>query len=424
VLRTTVERMTGLSTGLAMMAASFLPLGCSSSTGPGGGTPDPITELPRSLSQQEEQVIAESRSFGFSLLRETDSRRESSMANTVLSPLSASMSLGMALVGANGETFSAMQSAMGFGGLTREEVFASYEGLMDLLLELDPAVEIQVANSAWSREDFPFRQDYFDNVTRYFEAMIRALDFGDPASRDTINGWVEENTGGHIREIVQEIRREDILFLINALYFKGDWTTQFKEGDTRPLPFRLPDGSTVDVPTMTGSIPFAGVRFLENGRVVGELPYGGQAFGLVLVVPGADETVDDLLAVLDEDTWTAWTASLGSQTVSVQMPRLEVEWGGLLNDPLKAMGMEVAFDPNLADFSHLSPVSGIYISRVRQKTFMKIDEEGTTAAAATSTGMSVTSAPASLVVDRPFLLAIRERLSGTVLFLGAIRDPR
>jgi serpin B len=175
---------------------------------------------------------------------------------------------------------------------------------------------------------------------------------------------------------------------------------------------------------MSGSIEEVGFAWLEGGRVVAELPYGGQAFGMVVVLPGSGEGVDDLITALDDGAWATWMDALHLEEVMVQMPKFELEWGGLLNDALKAMGMERAFQPFQADFSRMTPATDAHISRVRQKTYMRVDEEGTEAAAATSVGMGFTSASPGITVDRPYLLAIRERLSGTVLFLGAIRDPR
>ena len=386
--------------------------------------PDPITELPRALTPSEQIVIARSNTFGFDLLQEVDARRESDEPNTILSPLSASMALGMALEGAEGETFTDMQTALGFQGLTREEINASYGGLLDLLLNLDPAVELGIANSAWSREEFPFKSGFFDAITSSFQAVVQELDFDDPGAKDIINQWVQEQTNGRIEEIVEEIGPLDILFLINAVYFNGDWTTQFKKGDTHQASFHLEDGSTVSVPMMSGSIEEVGFARMEGGRMVAELPYGGQAFGMVVVLPGSGETVDDLLTTLDDGTWAAWMDALHLEKVMVQMPKFELEWGGLLNDALKAMGMERAFQPFQADFSRMTPAPDAHISRVRQKTYMRVDEEGTEAAAATSVAISLTSMPPGITVDRPYLLAIRERLSGTILFLGAIRDPR
>ncbi|TFH55296.1 MAG: serpin family protein [Gemmatimonadales bacterium] len=224
--------------------------------------------------------------------------------------------------------------------------------------------------------------------------------------------------------MIDAISPLDILFLINAVYFKGDWTTQFKKGSTQQAPFYLEDGSTVSVPMMSGDIEDAGFVWLEGGRTVAELPYGGQAFGMVVVLPGPQETVDDLLTTLDDGGWASWMDALHLGEVMVRMPKFELEWDGLFNDPLKAMGMERAFQPFQADFSRMTPATDAHISAVRQKTYMRVDEEGTEAAAVTSVTVGVTSAGPGITLDRPYLLAIRERLSGTILFIGAVRDPR
>jgi serpin B len=173
---------------------------------------------------------------------------------------------------------------------------------------------------------------------------------------------------------------------------------------------------------MSGDIEDVGFAWLQDDRTVAELPYGGQAFGMVLVLPAPAETVDDLVADLDAETWALWMSALRLQETPVRMPKFELEWDGLFKDALKAMGMPTAFGP-LADFSLMTPAADAHISSVRQKTYMRVDEEGTEAAAATSVTVGVESAPMSINVDRPYLLAIRERLSGTVLFLGVIRDP-
>jgi serpin B len=395
---------------------------CDDPVGP--KIPDPITSLPRALTAAEEMVIAQANSFGFRLLQEVDARRSPGEANVILSPLSASMALGMALEGAEGETFDELRDALGFQGLSREEINDSYEGLLDLLPELDPDVELGIANSAWIRQGFPFLSSFFDAISTHFDAVAQELAFDNPGTKDVINQWVEEKTEGRIKEIVEQIGPLDVLFLINTVYFNGNWTTQFKKAETRPAPFRLEGGSVVDVDMMNGDIPHTGFTWLEGGRVVAELPYGGQAFGLVVVLPGDGETVDDLLTTLDSGTWDSWMDALHTQEVMVRMPKFELEWDGWLTEPVEALGVVHAFDPILSDFSRLTPREDVYISRIRQKTYMRVDEKGTEAAAATSVGFGATSAPAGLHVDRPYLLAIRERLSGTVLFLGAIRDPR
>jgi serpin B len=393
--------------------------GCDSD---GVSPPDPITGLPRDLTLAEEMVIGRSNTFGFDLLKEVDQSRPSSEPNVILSPLSATMALGMALEGADGETFAAMRDALRFQGLSREEITASYRGLLDLLLDLDPEVELGIANSAWSRQGFSFISSYFDAVTTNFDAEVRELDFDDPGAKGIINAWVSEQTNGRITEIIDGISPLDILFLINAVYFQGSWTTRFDKGDTYQGSFRLGSGESVTVPTMSAEkMPMR--LGTVDGVQVGELPYGGDAFAMTLAVPPPDQSVDDLVAQLDDDRWKELLDATSEGEFPVRLPKLELKWDGLLNGALSAMGMGPAFVPQ-ADFSRMTPAPDAYISAVRQKTFMKVDEEGTVAAAVTSVTVGVTSVPLGLYVDRPFLLAIRERLSGTILFLGVIRDPR
>jgi len=407
-----------VSTGVLLLTLAF---GCDDPVGP--GKPEPITELPRALTPAEQVVLARSNTFGIGLLKEVDGGREEDQPNTVISPLSASMALGMALEGADGETFSEMRDVLGFQGMSREEINDSYSGLMDLLLTLDPEVELGIANSAWAREGFPFTAAYFDAITQYFSARVEELDFADPAAEDVINQWVDDQTNGRIEEIVDGIDPWDILFLINAVYFKGDWTTQFKKADTQPALFYKDDGTTLQVPMMSGDIPDVGMAWVDGGRQIVELPYGGQAFGMVVILPSPSEKAEDVLADLTAPLWQSWMDDLHLEEAMVRMPKFELEWDGLLKEPLKAMGMVQAFDPSLSDLSRLTDRADAHISSVRQKTYMRVDEEGTEAAAATSVTVGLTSAPPSITVDRPYLLAIRERLSGSVLFLGVIRDP-
>ena len=393
--------------------------GCGSD---GVSPPDHITSLPRDLTPAEEMVIGRSNTFGFDLLKEVDQARPVSEPNVILSPLSATMALGMALEGADGETFSAIRDALRFQGLSREEINASYRGLLDLLLDLDPEVELGIANSAWSRQGFPFISSYFDAVTTNFDAEVQELDFDDPGAKGIINAWVSEKTNGRITEIIDGISPLDILFLINAVYFQGRWTTQFDKGDTYQGSFRLASGESVTVPTMSAEeMP---MRFgTVDGIQVGELPFGGDAFAMTLAVPPQNQSVDDLVAQLDDDRWNELLDATSEGEFPVRLPKFELKWDGLLKGALSAMGMGPAFVPQ-ADFSRMTPALDAYISEVRQKTFMKVDEEGTVAAAVTSVTVGITSIPLGLYVDRPFLLAIRERLSGAILFLGVVRDPR
>jgi len=406
---------------LALAAILALaPASCADVMGP----PERLDALPRPLSVAEQEVITSANDFSFRLLRRVV-EDDDETANVILSPFSVSMALGMTLNGAGGTTFDSMRSALGVADLDQERINSAYHDLTALLLGLDSRTETRIANSLWARRGFPFEASFFQTVRQVFGAHAEELDFAAPEARGIINGWVRDNTGGRIDDIVQEITPDDILFLVNAVYFKGQWTQRFDPAETRPAPFHLPGISEpVEVPTMSGTLDVGTFRDLASGVAGGELPYGAQAFTMVVVMPPPGTSVDDLVASLDASIWDSWMQRIRYAEAPVLLPKLEVAYETRLNEPLARMGMRLAFDPDHADFSRISPVSGVYLSRVRHKTFLQVDEEGTEAAAATSVGVGVTSVPAGLVVDRPFVLAIRERLSGTILFLGVVRDPR
>ena len=384
---------------------------------------EPIVELPRQLTTAEREIIRTANRFGFDLFSRVNAAEPG--PNVFLSPLSASMALGMLMNGAAGQTWEDMRGTLGFAGLSEAEINASYRGLIDLLLGLDPHVTVRIGNSVWSREDVPFEPPFFTAVGEYFDAEARALDFDDPASVDVINQWASDATNGRIDKVIDRIEVYHIMFLLNAIYFKGTWTQEFDPEDTRPAPFRRADGSEVTVQMMhleAGSrVPFAAT----NEYQAIELAYGGGAYAMVVVLPSQDRSLDELVASLDASAWDGLIANLDSARVTVSLPRFRLEYEELLNDPLIDMGMGVAFG-DAADFTRLTPLARtdpVCIHFVKQNTFVEVNEEGTEAAAVTSVGIGAVSAPPAFVADRPFLFAIRERLSGTILFMGAIGDP-
>jgi serpin B len=366
-------------------------------------------------------VIGASNAFGWDLAARVFA--EDPRPNVVLSPLSASMALGMTLNGAEGTTFEAMRTALGFSGMTREAINGAYRDLIDLLEDLDPQVRFEIANAIWANEGVPFHQAFFQAVLAAFDARAESRDFADPATLAAINDWVEDNTGGLIDSIVDQLDPALVMLLVNAIYFDGAWTTQFDSSDTRAQAFTRPDGSTVQVDMMTMDDP----EVLAGGGAdyaAVELPYGGEAFSMVVVLPQGATSARDFAAALDADAWDAIVEGLGAGNLALLgLPKFTLTYDTYLNDALQAMGMSVAFGPG-ADFTAMSPIGDeLCISFVRQKTFIQVDERGTRAAAVTAVGISVTSLPPSFVADRPFLFAIRERLTGTILFVGLVEDP-
>ncbi len=401
---------TGLVTLLSLPAAGcgLLP------TDPPGV--DEITSLPRALSAAEVEVIGASNHFAFGLLAQANRASE----NLFLSPLSASMALGMTMNGAAGETWNQMRGVLGFGGLAEEEINAAYGSLLELLVDLDPSVETAIGNSVWTRQGFPVHADFLAAVRESFGAEVAELDFASPAAAGRINGWVDAATNGRIEDIVPTVIPADVvMYLINAIYFKAPWTFRFDPSGTHTEPFHLDDGSTRSVPLMNlrRELPYQ-----ENDRFQAvDLPYGGSAFSMTVLLPRQDWSVDDLATSIDAMQWQDIAGSFRETDLEVFLPRFRMSYERKLNDDLAALGMVDAFD-HRADLTRLSPVGGLWISSVKQKSWVDVNEEGTEAAAATAVTV-VESAGPVVRADRPFLFFIRERLSGTILFVGKVASP-
>ena len=403
----------------SLIASAALACSAESPVAPGQiQTLPPIQTLPRELTSAERDVISSSNAFAFSLLHQLN--REEAGKNVFVSPLSASMALGMTLNGAGGSTFEAMRETLRFSGLALPEINESYRSLIELLRGLDPAVVFQIANSIWYRQGYPVEQAFLDAVEDPFDAEIQALDFGAPASLGVINSWVKRSTAGKIPTIVDQIGPDDVMFLINAIYFKGSWTQRFDRAKTRDDLFTLADGSrkTVKLMEQEGEFGYQANELFQAA----DLPYGGGAFSMTVVLPSPGTDLEAFVAGLDEAAWAELVAGFSKQELMVSLPRFKLEWEKTLNETLKALGMEAAFIPGVADFTRLSSGGGLWIGEVKQKTFVEVNEEGTEAAAATAVLIPRRARP-ELRVDRPFLFAIRERFSGTVLFLGKIVDP-
>jgi serpin B len=407
-----------LSVFLVCLAAAC---GGDSPLGPGPS----LSGLPRALSQEETLLIEAGNDFSFRFLRE--SYEADPTSNLFLAPLSASMALGMTLNGASGNTYQEMRETLGFGTLSLEGINQGYRDLMDLLMDLDPRVEMGVGNSIWYREGFSVRDDFLDRMERYFDALVRALDFSDPEAPGVINGWVRDRTRGRIKEIVDPpISPSTVMFLINATYFKAKWTHRFDKGKTSQAEFFRQDGTSSPVPLMeiTDTVPYTETEVYQAV----DLPYGGGAFSLTVLLPKGGETVQSLVEALSRSSWAEMVGNLEEREGTAQLPRFRMEWGKLLNETLQGMGMVDAFLPGVADFSGLSDdalAMGLFVSKVKQKSFVDVNEEGTEAAGATMVQIDRSALPDRFIfrADHPFIFVIRERFSGTVLFVGVFMEP-
>lgn len=401
----------------ALLATASLLSGSCSDGSPAGPARE-ITELPRELSLSEELLISAGNDFAFRFLDQIF--RASPDSNLFLAPLSASMALGMTINGAAGSTFDEMRDVLGLGTMDQGEINEGYMDLTTLLLGLDPTVELGIGNSIWYRSGFSVRADFLERTQAFFGAQATEMNFSASSAVEIINAWVREATRGRIKEIVEPpIHPATVMFLINAVYFKGSWTHRFPKSKTSEAPFTGEDGqvSPVSLMELVDTFPYAETQSYQAL----DLPYGGGAFSMTLLLPKEGLPIEDLVSSLNPERWTQIVQSLADMEGTVHLPRFRMEWGRELKEDLEAMGMQVPFGPE-ADFSRLADQGGLYISEVIHKTFVDVDEEGTEAAGVTSVEIRETSIPEHFFfrADRPFLFVIRERISQTILFAGIL----
>lgn len=398
-----------------LLAASA---GCSPLAGPQDGRPlEPV----RGFTLQETQLAAASTAFGFELLAGVLS--DEAEPNVLVSPLSASMALGMTMNGAAGATFTEMRDVLGFAGLSQSEINVAYRGLINQLRARDPKVEFVLANSVWHERSFEVKRTFTDTLRTYFDAEVGALDFQSASAVKTINDWAASNTGNRIRDLLKRIDPLEKLFLVNAVYFKAPWTHPFNEAGTVARPFRTAQGTTVQAQTMMRDMGTS--YYSGDGVQLVELPYADTAFSMMVLAP-SDSTrpLSSVVQRLTAAQWRTWQDRLQTGRLMLLMPKFRFDYGRELSDPLKRQGMVRAFDPDQADFSGINAQrSDLHITRVEQKTFIDVHELGTEAAAATAVGVGVTSAPPTVHFNRPFLFVIHERSSGAILFIGRVGDP-
>jgi serpin B len=399
--------------------ALLLLAACTGSTEESHGPPPLLTALPRALSAAESRMVSAGNQFGFDLLQQ--SRRGAPDANLFISPVSISMALGMTINGASGTTFDSMRTAMRLAGTSIDEINAGYRSLIDLLIKLDPTSQFQIANSIWARAGVPFLPGFLTANRTNFDAEVQSLDFSAPATLGTINDWVSAKTHGKIPTILDGIDSDEVMFLINAIYFKGSWRLAFDPKQTQSAPFNSADGSIQSVRMMTQLAELQRYSSTRDFEMV-ELLYGNGAFAMDIVLPRPDRTLADVTEGLDAARWAEWMTDLHDREIGLALPKFTLEYKQLLNADLAALGMGIAFDPERADFTGMANLAPdrLYLTKVMHKTFVDVNEEGTEAAAVTSVGVGATSAPPTMQIDRPFLFAIRERLTGTILFLGQI----
>jgi serine protease inhibitor len=400
-----------------VMAICLLYLQCSKSTEPKSDNPPQTT--PIDLTEAEKCVIESSNLFGFKLFQQIAADEEQNN-NIFISPMSVSFALGMTWNGAGGETREAMASTLEMSDLTDQEINESYRNIMANLTQLDPEVIFKIANSIWYRIGKGIQPDFIEICQTYFDALVKEVNFQAPGTADSINNWVDVNTNGKIKEIIKPpIPVEVAMILMNAIYFKGTWTHLFDTADTHDDMFYLPDGSTTDCRMM--NLEDTLWYFRNDLFQAVDLPYGDESFSMTILLPNYPATADDIIGELTAENWAVWMESFSRIEMPIHLPKFKFEYEKSLKDILISMGMGIAFLP-IADFSNMF-IDGIgWIDKVKHKTFVQVDEEGTEAAAVTIVIM-IDSALPGMYINHPFLFVIHERDTGAILFMGKIADP-
>ena len=358
--------------------------------------------------------------FSFKIFKELilDDKDE----NIFISPLSISTALAMTYNGAEGETKKAMAEALEFNEISIEELNQSFKDLLTGIQNADSEIELNIANSIWLRKGFSCKEDFINKNKEYFNSEVKKIDFSNPNAPGIINGWIKEETKGKIEKMIDKIHKDVVMYLINAIYFKGNWTYEFSEDATIEDDFYLLDGSTKKVPMMSQTEDL--MYFKGSNFSITKLPYGSEKIAMYVILPDEGTNPDDIIGSLNASKWNEYISSLSQENVLISMPRFKMEYGiKLLNDALKNLGMEIAFGPS-ADFSGIS--HGIFISRVLHKAVIEVNEEGSEAAAATVVEMEKTAMPTDIVefiANRPFIFIIADERIGSILFMGKVVNP-
>jgi serpin B len=382
---------------------------------------DPVTEDPVfDYNLKSARVIETNNNFGLELMQRVLESEEA--ANIMISPASVSIALGMTYNGAEQATREAFEQLLDYEGLTREEVNEITRELIHVLVTNADGNQLEIANSIWSDEGFPVKQAFIDLNTYYFDAEVREIDLQTAEALEAINNWVSEKTHGKIDKILEQINPETVMILLNALYFNCLWETEFDPEDTYAAPFHDEAGHISMSAEMMNLESTFNVALTEEFSAI-ELPYKHDKFSMFLFLPAAGSTVSDLVNSLDGDTWNSWLDRFAEkEEFSVTMPKFKFGFQRSLADDLKKMGLEIAFT-GAADFSGISDIP-VFISEVIHKTYIDVNEEGTEAAAVTAVVIDYTSIDNDLIVfDRPFLFAITENSSNSILFIGTVSEP-
>ncbi len=369
------------------------------------------------------KLISANNTFAIQVFKMLDA--EEPAENIFISPLSLSIALTMTYNGAQENTQNEMAITLAIDQMNREAVNKAYSDLVLSLQNCDPDVILNIANSMWINNHFPVKKDFIQTILSNFYADVAKLDFASDHAVTQINNWVSEQTNEKISEIITSIDYTTVLFLINALYFKANWIYQFDPDLTKEENFFLPDGSKKTVFMMTnGGRDYT--YYFDRNVSIARMPYGRDKLAMYVFLPEKETDINAFINSFDPDMMQSWLNGIDSLQTNredfvFKLPKFKLKYDKTLNEVLKNLGMQEAFT-RAANFRGISDVP-LWLSFVKQKTYIEVNEYGCEAAAVTIVGGMAVSVPPSFIADRPFVFIIRDDRSGSILFMGKIVDP-
>ncbi len=361
-----------------------------------------------------QKLLQANNAFGIELLQQIN--QDADTANMVMSPLSLSVGLSVLANGAEGPTRDAMMETLETQGLSLTDINQTYKLLMAELTGSDPNVELSLANSIWLKEGTPVKTVFEQINQLYYQIALEQIDFSSPTAAQIINDWVNNATGGNIEGIIDQLIVGDGIYVINSLWFNGRFKQAFDSTLTTQQPFYVGDAQTVPVTMMSGRGMQYGY-YGDNEVRIADLPYENGAFSLTIVMPADLSNLDNLINNISVSRWDTWMNGLSyDQSPNLFLPKFNIESNSFMKPVLLNMGMGMAFEEGISNFSNITDVA-LSIADIKHKTALSIKEAGVIP---TEPGIAANS---TFSVNKPFVIAVREKETGRILMIGKVTNP-
>lgn len=412
----------------AIAACSVVLLSCSSSEEEQVGTKKKFVNMVAErqsvqLTPEQRVFVKDNNKFSMNFLKTVNEGNQSGNS-FVFSPLSITYVLGMVNDGSTGTTEKELEETLGFhsGGIKAVNEYC--KNLIENLPKADKNVTLDIANAIFLNKRYSLKEQFRQDMKRYYDAQAEALDFGSPETLNHINGWCKEKTNGMIPSIIEKVDEKMVSYLLNAIYFKADWAAKFDPKNTRNETFTTERGGK-EMPMMHQDVY---ISYLKNETFSAvRIPYGNQMWSMTVMLPEEGKTTDDVINLLAQDDWKEFDNSLYQPyEVNLSLPRFETssstdDMAGGLISLLKKMGIRKVFDKENMEIVNIANTP-LYIGMMRQKAAITVNEKGSEAAAVTVAGMEYTAVKefpkADFHANRPFVYVISEASSGVILFVG------